>query len=107
MRYTGLERWGVITTATKQLVTSEYFKKKATKNKHPTLAADGIIYYMPYTDIVSIFIPETHPLFNYPMLVYSEDGYAKIHRDRVRRGNTTLSDNMLVMINKFSDSVMV
>jgi hypothetical protein len=106
MRYTSIERYGGTTVANKQLVTSEYFKKKATKDKHPTPAADGIIYYMPYTDLATIFVPETHPLFNYPMLVYS-DGYAKIHRDREYKGGTTLGNDMMIMLNKFGDSVMV
>jgi hypothetical protein len=106
MRYTSIERYGGTTVANKQLVTSEYFKKKATKDKNPTSAADGIIYYMPYTDLATIYVPETHPLFNYPMLVYS-DGYAKIHRDRVYKGGTTLGIDMMVMLNKFGDSLTV
>ena len=106
MRYTSLEKMSGNTVANKQLVTSEYFKKKAVKGKHPTPAADGIIYYMPYTFLATIFVPETHPLFNYPMLVFS-DGYAKIHRDRVHKGNTTLGNDMMIMLNKFGDSIMV
>ena len=106
MRYTSIERYGGTTVANKQLVTSEYFKKKATKDKNPTSAADGILYYMSYFNLATIYVPETHPLFNYPMLVYS-DGYSKIHKDRVNKGGTTLGNDMMVMLNKFGDSLTV
>lgn len=101
MRYTSIERVDNRVFPNKQLVTTEYFKKKAKKGKHPTRAADGVIYYTPYTELSTVFLPETHPLFNYSTFMHQESITA--HRRHRLDTNFDLAD----LVENFANKIIV
>lgn len=101
MRYTSIEIAGNRVFPNRQLVTTEYFKGKAKKGKHPTRAADGVIYYMPYTELATVFLPETHPLFSYSMFMHQESITA------LRRNRLDTNFDLAGLVENFANEIIV
>lgn len=70
MRYSRIEKTDNFAYSNRALITSS--KKWLRKTKE---AKDGLRYYKVIDDIYAIFIPETHPFFNFTMFIYNTNAY--------------------------------
>ena len=111
MRYTGIERLNDSVYATLALYNSQpHVPPQAndkdrsnpfrTKKKELKAGPDGIIYYTVGVHLTVILVPETHPLFNYPLLIHG----AKIFK-RLDASQDVKSD-LVDMLKNFAKQIV-
>lgn len=111
MRYSRLEKYGNTAFANDALYNSQsHVKTKAdpsksnpfrTKKKELKAGPNGIVYYNVAKNVVAILVPETHPLFNYPLLVHGAGVY-KQFRDTPQ----TVKFHLVDMLKNFAKQIV-